>query len=83
MSSSKNRAIKLIWDFKGEDAQKIAEHHVVHIDEFAKKESINLIASGVEEINQHHHIAFMVVSEKEMIPVRDSLIPHRGELYEN
>ena len=28
-----------------------------------------------------HSIAFMVVDEAEMKPIRDALKPHRGELY--
>ena len=35
-----NQKIKLIWDFKGEDAKKIAEHHQIHLKEFGLKESI-------------------------------------------
>jgi hypothetical protein len=29
-----------------------------------------------------HAIAFMVVTDENMIQVRDALKPHRGELYE-
>ena len=79
----KNQKIKLIWDFKGEDSEQIAQHHTIHIDEFAKKENVDLISSGVESINSNHHIAFLIVNESEMIIVRDALIPHRGEYFEN
>jgi len=75
------KAIKLIWDFKGDEAKEIAKHHIVHIDQFAAKENIELIASGVDSINEMHTIAYMVVLEPQMIAVRDALKPHRGELY--
>ncbi|MCO6501210.1 MAG: hypothetical protein J5I47_12655 [Vicingus serpentipes] len=77
-----NRAIKLIWDFKGDEAKEIAKHHVVHINEFAIKENIELVASGIDTINEMHTIAYMVVIEPQMIAVRDALKPHRGELYD-
>jgi len=78
----KKQQIKLIWDFKGEDCEPMAKHHAIHLDEFAKKENIDLISSGVEQINPNHHIAFLVVNESQMIMVRDALIPNRGELVE-
>jgi hypothetical protein len=30
-----------------------------------------------------HAIAFLVIEEKDMIPFRDALKPHRGEVYTN
>lgn len=78
-----NRNIKLIWDFRGYEANEIAKHHAIHLDEFATREKIDLIASGVDAISEIHCIAYMVVKEPEMKAVRDALKPHRGELYED
>ena len=78
-----DRNIKLIWDFKGDEAQVIAKHHAIHIDEFANREKIELITSGTEPIHELHYIAYLVVREGEMIKVRDALKPNRGELYED
>ncbi len=75
-----NRDIKLIWDFKGEDAHKTAEHHVIHLKEFDVKENTNASNFGVEEINTLHHIAFMTVKEDIVFTVRDTLLPHRAEI---
>lgn len=75
-----NRDIKLIWDFKGEDAQKTAEHHVIHLKEFDNKEDTNATDFGVAEINPLHHIAFMTVKEEIVFTVRDALLPHRAEV---
>jgi len=29
------RKLKLIWDFRGESSEKTAEHHAIHLKEFA------------------------------------------------
>lgn len=71
--------IKLIWDFHGPDAEKIAQHHAIHLNEFAKHEQLNHSLTGVESISEMHFIAFLVVDSKKMILVRDALKPHRGQ----
>ena len=77
-----NRSIKLIWDFKGEDGFKTAEHHVIHLKEFDEKEKLNSLNFGVEKINPLHSIAFMVVKESIVFTVRDAVKPHRAEIFE-
>jgi len=74
--------IKLIWDFRGPDAQKIAEHHVVHLKEFAASENLSASVSGVERISELHSMAFLVVDSHQMIQTRDALRPHRGQLFQ-
>ena len=76
------RQIKLIWDFRGPSAEKTAEHHEVHLKEYIATEKLPLHITGFEVKNEMHAIAFMVVTDNEMIAVRDALKPHRGELYE-
>ncbi len=73
--------LKLIWDFRGPDALKIAEHHVVHLKEYIIIQKTELNITGFEQISELHAIAFMVVYEPEMKPIRDALKPHRGQLY--
>lgn len=75
------RKLKLIWDFRGPDATKIAEHHMVHLKQYIKVEQLQLDIAGVEVINDMHTIAFMVVTEAQMKTVRDTLKPHRGQVY--
>ncbi len=75
------RKLKLIWDFRGPDALKIAEHHEVHLKEYIKLEKLNLNITGFETISDVHAIAFMVVAEDQMKPIRDALKPHRGQVY--
>ena len=73
------RKIKLIWDFRGSDAKKIAEHYLIHLDEFIIREKLIDHKTGIENINNEYSIAFMILSESGMILVRDALKPHRGE----
>lgn len=75
------KKIKLIWDFRGPDAQKTAEHHEIHLKEFIQKENLENKITGVEMVSDLYSLAFLVVNEKEMIEVRDRLLPHRGEWY--
>lgn len=75
------RKIKLIWDFRGPDAATTAEHHEIHLKEYIVIEKLPLNITGFEIKNELHAIAFMVVTDENMIPVRDALKPHRGELY--
>lgn len=76
------RKIKLIWDFRGPAGAKTAEHHEIHLKEYIVAEELPLNITGYELINEMHAIAFMVVTDDYMIAVRDTLKPHRGELYE-
>ena len=76
-----SRQIKLIWDFRGQAAAKTAEHHDIHLKEYIISEEIVLNITGFEVINDMHAIAFMVVTDENMIAVRDTLKPHRGEVY--
>ncbi len=74
------RNLKLIWDFRGPDATKIAEHHNLHLQDYIKLKNIELNSTGVEQISEAHSIAFMIVKEADMKPIRDDLKPHRGQV---
>ena len=75
------RKLKLIWDFRGPDASKIAQHHEIHLKQFIKLEKSPVTITGVEHINDNHSTAFLVVDEQHMIAIRDALKPHRGVVY--
>ena len=77
-----SKQIKLIWDFRGSESSKTAEHHEIHLKQYIAAEKISLNISGFAIINEMHAMAFMVVDESEMILVRDALKPHRGEIYQ-
>ena len=75
------RKIKLIWDFRGPASAKTAEHHEVHLKQYIAAEKIALNITGFETFGEMHATAFMVVTDENMIQVRDALKPHRAEIY--
>ena len=77
------RQIKLIWDFRGSASAKTAEHHLIHLKEFIQIEKLPLTNTGFEIISEMHAIAYVVVTDEHMIQLRDTLKPHRGELYQD
>lgn len=76
------RKIKMIWDFRGPAAAKTAEHHEKHLKEYIAIEKLPLNITGYEAVTDMHATAFMVVTDEHMLIVRDSLKPHRAEIYE-
>lgn len=75
------RRLKLIWDFRGPVSKKTAEHHLIHLKEYIKLQQLDINITGVETYSEIHSIAFLVVNESEMKPIRDALKPHRGQVY--
>jgi hypothetical protein len=52
------------------------------VREYVKAEGLALTIIGHQAIHEMHAIAFLVLPESQMIPIRDALKPHRGEVYE-
>ena len=75
------RMIKLIWDFRGDDSFKTAQHHQQHLSDYLKKNGYK-DKSGVDKITDGHAIAWIATPEHNMITLRDALIPHRAEVFE-
>ena len=75
------RKLKLIWDFRGPNGQKTAEHHLIHLKEYIQLEKLDISITGVDVLSDMHSIAYLVVDEAEMKPIRDALKPHRGQVY--
>jgi len=75
------RKLKLIWDFRGPAGQKTAEHHLIHLKEYININQLDITITGVETISDMHSLAYLVVNEAEMKPIRDQLKPHRGQLF--
>ncbi len=78
--STLNRKIRLIWDFRGPEAQEIAKHHCVHLKEFSEKENLNYHEISSKLISEMYSIAYITVDESDMTTYRDALKPHRGEV---
>lgn len=77
------RKLKLIWDFRGPNALKTAEHHTIHLNEYIAIQNIKTNLTGFNALSDMHAIAFMVVDEQDMKPIRDALKPHRGQVYQD
>lgn len=77
-----NRKLKLIWDFKGSISQKTAEHHCIHLKEFAIIKKLHFYKIDFTVLSEIHTIAFIIVDEVDMKTYRDALKPHRGQLAE-
>ncbi|WP_298351025.1 hypothetical protein [uncultured Dokdonia sp.] len=73
--------LKLIWDFRGPDAEKIALHHEIHLKEYASAKELATPITGVEKQSEDFALAYLVVDKEAMKPVRDDLKPHRGQLF--
>jgi hypothetical protein len=77
-----NSFVRLIWDFRGPDGLKTAEHHAIHLREFFKKEGIADLKVDCNTISDIHTTAFAEVPMEKMIEFRDALKPNRGEYVE-
>ncbi len=75
------RKLKLIWDFRGPVSEKTAEHHLIHLKEYIQLENLDITITGIETLSDMHSLAYLVVEESEMKPIRDALKPHRGQVY--
>jgi len=77
-----NSFVRLIWDFRGPDGLKTAEHHAIHLREFFEKEKIADLKVDCSTISDMHYTAFAEVPMEKMIAFRDALKPNRGEYVE-
>jgi len=73
---------KLVWSFSGEGALKTAEHHLIHLKDYSKTETVEVIEFGTEQQTKFTAIAFMIVSKDLVNDLRKSLKPHKGFLVE-
>lgn len=62
-------------------AAKTAEHHVIHLREFAQMEKLDLEPIAFVEQGEMAAMAYLVCTREQMIPLRDRLKPHRGEIH--
>jgi len=75
-----SKKIKLLWDFRGPEATKIAEHHCIHLKEYSALEKLEGTEIDITKVSDRYTIAYMIVEEKDMNTCREALKPHRGQL---
>lgn len=72
--------IRLVWDFRGLDGFKTAEHQLTHLIQFMKEEKIDFFDDKVEQVNNLHSICSITINESDLDFIKNRLKPHRGFL---
>ena len=73
-----SKKAQLIWNFNGQDGLKTAEHHMVHIKEFAQMESVPLLKSGVNKTSPLSFETYIIVEMEWVEKLRTQLKPNKG-----
>ena len=73
-----SKKAQLIWNFNGQDGLKTAEHHLVHLKEFAQMEAVPILKYGVKKTSPLSCEAFIVVEMKWVEKLRTQLKPNKG-----
>ena len=73
-----SKKAKLIWNFNGQDGLKTAEHHLVHLKEFAQIEAVPILKSGINKTSPLSCEAFIVVEMEWVEKLRTQLKPNKG-----
>ncbi len=73
--------IKLLWDFRGPNAEPIAKHHAVHLNEFVDAEGLQNTVCETQKMTEMYWITYLVVEKIHMNDLRERLKPNRGQLY--
>ena len=73
-----SKKAQLIWSFNGQYGLKTAEHHLVHLKEFAQMEAIPILKYGVHKTSPLSYEAFIVVEMKLVEKLRTQLKPDKG-----
>lgn len=72
------KRIKLTWEFRGSDAPKTAEHHKIHLGEYAAEHELLNCEVGVDVFSDVYQAAVMIIDETDLEKVKNELKPQRG-----
>ena len=73
-----SKKAQLIWNFNGHDGLKTAEHHLVHLKEFAQMEAVPILKYGVNKTSPLSCEAHIIVEMKWVEKLRTQLKPNKG-----
>ena len=73
-----SKKAQLVWNFNGQDNLKTAEHHLVHLKEFAQMEGVPIIKYGVNKISPISCEVFIIVEMEWVEKLRTQLKPNKG-----
>lgn len=77
------RTIKFIWDYFGPPAVRTAEHHNIHLKEFVEAEKLSIQKTGFEKHTAEHASAYLLLTEKDALQLKDILKPHKAVIVKN
>ena len=73
-----SKKAQLIWIFNGQDGLKTAEHHLVHLKEFAQMEAVPILKSGINKSSPSSCEAYIIVEMEWVEKLRTQLKPNKG-----
>ena len=73
-----SKKAQLIWNFNGQDDLKTAEHHLVHLKEFAQLEAVPILKSGINKTSPLSCEAYIIVEMEWVEKLRTQLKPNKG-----
>lgn len=66
---------RLIWDFRGPEAQHFAKHHAKHLKEYINMEKLEDISCDIQELTPMRWIAYMQGEKQKMESIKSILKP--------
>ena len=73
-----SKKAQLVWNFNGQDGLKTAEHHLVHLMEFAQLEAVPILKSGINKTSPLSCEAYIIVEMEWVEKLRTQLKPNKG-----
>ena len=73
--------IKFVWDYYGIDSKKTAKHSLVHLEDFLKKNKINIYSKGIENQSDNHYYSFVILNISHLKFIKEKLAPNRAFYY--
>lgn len=75
-----NTPVAMLWDFFGPNGLHTAEHHRIHLDEFATAKELTPLALEVLQMPDKTSVS-MVLPWSAVQELRPILKPHRGQIW--
>ena len=73
-----SKKVKLTWNFSGNDSKKIADHFLIHLNEYIKHNDIIFFDMSVHILNEFSSTAYIIINQENLIKIRDDLRPHQA-----
>jgi len=75
-----NTPVSMLWDFFGPNRAQTAEHHLIHLNEFATLKQLTPLALEVLQ-QQERSVVRFVLPWSLVQKLRPILKPHRGQIW--